>query len=209
MHSKEVGWKDSLTLVGKGLLLNKADEIVKKELISLKRFIGVIRIGARVGVILLIIGILLVVFRGILFLGTTELTHTPTFTITPTITVSPTDEPTITATLATSTIAPTATLAVTSTPTPVPIMGYAKLKRNFFPLDEPNGARVQQVIDGKNLGDFLIYDNQIVTVVDIEFAPGGIWYKCVWDVDGYIGEGWILEGYIEYSPPTPILPPTS
>lgn len=202
-------WKDALTLADKGLLLNKADDIVKKELVSLKRLIGVIRIGARVGVVLLITGFLLVVFRGILFPGTTELTHTPTFTIAPTFTVAPTDEPTITATIATSTTAPTATLTETSTPTPVPIMGYAKLKRNFFPLDEPNGARVQQIIDGKNLGDFLIYDNQIVTVVDIEFAPGGIWYKCAWNVDGFIGEGWILEGYIEYSPPTPTSHPTS
>jgi len=209
------GWKEALTLVDKGLLLNQADDTVKKELVNLKTLIGVMRIAVMFVTILLSVGVLLFAFRETLSPLILKSTPTPTLQKTPTFTLSPTDEPTIAATVATSTITPTATITQTLTHTPVPILGYARLTRNFFPLVEPNGARVQQVIGGKNLGDFLLYDNQMVVVVDIEFAPSGIWYKCVWEINEFVGEGWILEGYIEYLPstrtpvPTPTPAPTS
>ena len=102
----------------------------------------------------------------------TELTNTATVTITSTSTLTMTSAVTMT-------IPPTATASQTLVPTLRPILGYGKLTLNFFPLEEPNGNRVQHIIDG-NLSDLMLNRKQFVTVVDSKYAPGGIWYKCLW-----------------------------
>jgi len=107
-------------------------------------------------------------------------------------------------TTATITDTPTAIATGTITPTPTIILGYGKLKTNFFPLDEPNGKRVQYLIDGK-LSDLMLSQKHLVIVVDSRLEEGGIWYRCLWEYNGSEGEGWILEGYIEFVPrPTSI-----
>lgn len=85
--------------------------------------------------------------------------------------------------------------------TPVVVLGYGKLRDDLYPLQSPNGAKVQQVLDDGSKSDYLLYRKQVVTVIGSEFSSGGIWYKCTWKIDGNIGEGWIHEGYIEFLPP--------
>lgn len=130
---------------------------------------------------------------------------TPIISSVPTNTFAPItfETPTITASpmaAFTATITDTPTVTATLGPTPVVVLGYGRLLLNFFPVQEPNGRRIQQLIDGKE-NDLILPRKQLVTVVDSKFDVGGIWYKCIWKVNGVAGEGWILDKYIEFVPP--------
>ena len=66
---------------------------------------------------------------------------------------------------------------------------------------------MQHIVNGKE-DDWGLVRKQYVTVVDSRLGSEGIWYKCVWEIDSVVGEGWILEGYIEFvPPPTPTKSP--
>ena len=174
-------------------------KFIEKQLnrIKLIRFGGVIT--------LLLIGSY--ILRPVAFPGSPVL-PVSTSTNTPTMTSIPTDTPIITVT-ATNTTTPTLTSTPTQAmvPTPNSVLGYGRLTSNFFPLQEPNGARVQHLIDG-GLSDLMLNRRQFVTVVDSKFSVGGIWYRCLWELNGVAGEGWILDEHIEFvPPPTPTLAP--
>jgi len=171
--------------------------------------IKMIRIG---GVVVIIIGILLFLILSEKFefleVHPTAIESTNTAVVnTATVTFTPMSTPTMTATVVT-TIPPTATAFQTLVPTPRSVLGYGRLTLNFFPLEEPNGNRIQHTIDG-NLSDLMLNRKQFVIVVDSRYAASRIWYKCLWELNGVENEGWILDEYIEFvPPPTPIISPT-
>lgn len=112
---------------------------------------------------------------------------------------TPTPTPTFTS-AATSTILPTMTTAPTLGPTPTVVLGYGRLTTNFFPVEEPNGKRIESGL----------FRKQYVTVVDSRFDSGERWYKCTWEVEDALVEGWIIGGSIEFvPPPIPTISPTN
>jgi serine/threonine protein kinase len=87
----------------------------------------------------------------------------------------------------------------TNTVTPTPIitpLAYGKLEAFYFkPYDEPN----------KNiLGDVAIERNQFLTILAEKVDGGALWYKCAWEIDGVVYQGWILADRIKLMqvPPT-------
>jgi tetratricopeptide (TPR) repeat protein len=128
----------------------------------------------------------------------------PATAITTTATFPPT--PTPTGTLQPTTIATfintpffTSTVTVTPTPTITPL-AYGKLEAFYFkPYDEPN----------KNiLTDVAVQRNQFLTILAEKVDGGVLWYKCAWEIDGVVYQGWILADRIKIIPaPTAI--PTS
>lgn len=115
-------------------------------------------------------------------------TLTPTFmpTFSPTFTpISPTVKPSITFT-------PAPTSTITDTPVPVPTAAYGVLNVSFFyPVVEPNGKRIGDALEIK----------QFVTIIDSKIDREQLWYKCVWEINGETGEGWILAANIQFAPP--------
>jgi tetratricopeptide (TPR) repeat protein len=110
-------------------------------------------------------------------------THPPTSTstITSTITSTVTVTPTIT-------VSPTITVTHTLEPTPTIVLGYGRLIAFFFALETPNGKRIEPGLR----------KNQQITIVDSRLDYGDLWYKCIWEEDGLLKEGWILGKYIEF-----------
>ena len=95
-----------------------------------------------------------------------------------------------------TTIMPTATVTNTIEPSPTVtiVTNYGVLNTFFFPVDEPNGQRIGVALQF----------NQLVTIVDSKEDRGQLWYKCIWEIDGDTGEGWILGANIQFVPqPTP------
>ena len=110
-------------------------------------------------------------------------------TLTPSATVPVTSTITVTSTLA-STLTATNTLEPTFTPTSV--IGYGVLNVSFFyPVTEPNGRRIGLALE----------INQFVTIVDKKMDREQLWYRCIWEINGSTGEGWILGANIQFAPP--------
>jgi tetratricopeptide (TPR) repeat protein len=119
--------------------------------------------------------------------ATITLANTPSAM--PPQTVASTRTPIVVATLPitlTNTIEPTSTLI---------ILGYGKLETYYFkPYDEPN----------KNiLADVAVQRNQILTILAEEVNSGALWYKCVWETDGVVHQGWVLADRITIIKATP------
>jgi hypothetical protein len=105
-----------------------------------------------------------------------------------------------------SIVTQTSTLAVTTTPSIIPtdalvptptliILGYGKLENYYFkPFDQPN----------KNiLTDVTVQRNQFLTILAKEMNGGALWYKCAWEADGVVYQGWILADRITIIKATP------
>jgi tetratricopeptide (TPR) repeat protein len=128
--------------------------------------------------------------------------------------IPPEPSPTITVTAAalvpsvisTYTVTPTSTLIVTAVPSIAPtdtfeptptllILGYGKLEVYYFkPFDEPN----------KNiLTDVTVQRSQFLTILAEEMNGGALWYKCAWEADGVVYQGWILADRITIIKATP------
>ena len=113
---------------------------------------------------------------------------TPTLAPSTTPTLIDTLEPTATLTI-TVTASPTNTL--TPTATAFTVVGYGMLDSSyFFPVVEPNGERLGSALARK----------QLVTIIEKKEDHGSLWYKCIWEVDGVSGTGWILADKIKIVP---------
>lgn len=87
----------------------------------------------------------------------------------------------------TPTLIPTDTLAP-PTATPITVKAYGILFVSyFFPLEQPNGARVGSVLEYK----------QSLKIINDTTDHGSLWYECVWEIDGVPGRGWILADKIK------------
>ncbi len=164
-----------------------------------------IRVIRGATVIIVFIGIALPLYlSGILgrFSPVPSLTDTPTPTISlPTNTsIAPANtatetlaliSPTSPAVAETPTVTPTETLTLTPTLASLGT-GYVT-KALASTWDNPNGKLIER------LGLY-----QVVTVLERKEVAGSVWYKCSWDRNGTIVEGWILGEYINFGiPPTP------
>jgi len=125
-----------------------------------------------------------------------EPTHTtvPTEkpTVTPTLTLSPTSTPILPTVKPSITFTTTLTPTAIDTPIPIPTAAYGVLNVAFFyPVDEPNGRRIGEALEIK----------QFVTIIDSQIDREQLWYKCLWEINGEAGEGWILAENIQFAPP--------
>lgn len=120
-------------------------------------------------------------------------TNMPTTSVTET-SPSPVSTPAETATLAPSssnTNTPSQTSTVTASPPPTEsILGRGVINKAFVSTwKEPNNDQIG------SLGL-----NQPVIVLELKFVSGSNWYRCRWDDNGKVVEGWILAQYITLSP---------
>ena len=151
-----------------------------------------IRVIRGVGVIILLIGIVLPLYLSGAF-GRFSLA--PALANTPTATYTATIRPNTSA-IGTGTQTMTPNVVITSTHTLMPTPTLATLgvgyiiKASVSVWDKPNGAFVNR------LGLY-----QIVTLLEIQEASGAIWFRCMWEINGISGEGWILSDYIKFGPP--------
>ena len=95
-------------------------------------------------------------------------------------TETPTLEPTAT---------PTPTETITLTPTPS-ILGYGKTTLFIFPMETPNGKRINHSLN----------PDITVTILEQKNDLGGLWYRCKWEENGTPYEGWILAQFLQIVP---------
>ncbi len=102
-----------------------------------------------------------------------------------TITITPTSTPTVS-----PEPVPTNTEAPTSTPTLPPLgVGYVT-KAIASTWNTPNGTFIEK------LGLY-----QVITILEKVLDHGFTWYRCSWEINGEIKEGWILAEYISFGSP--------
>jgi hypothetical protein len=90
-------------------------------------------------------------------------------------------------TVNTSTVTPTKTLTLTPT---LVILGIGYINRETVSVwREPNSGLI---------GTLSL--NQSLMVLEKRDVGGSTWYRCTWEIDGVIGEGWILAEYIQLGP---------
>jgi tetratricopeptide (TPR) repeat protein len=152
---------------------------------------------------LIIVGILVVIlgYFGGTFIKeapeeTEQIAVTATFTLPPVSTPSETVTPSATyTTVPTTTETPTAISTDTIAPTPTLWIlgsGYINLVR-ITARNNPNGSPVDS-----------LEQYQIVLILEQKTDGGSTWYRCSWNKNGEVNDGWILGEYITLGlPPTP------
>lgn len=69
---------------------------------------------------------------------------------------------------------------------------------SYKPYNEPN----------KTFQDVVLKKNQPLKILRGQEFDGAIWYECEWEIDGVVGNGWILNGKVAIvQPPTPTATP--
>jgi tetratricopeptide (TPR) repeat protein len=121
--------------------------------------------------------------------------------LTPTTTVHPTSTATMFISETTVPSLPPSETAVPETPTPsstetftpVPTatpMGYGKITAYIFPVETPNGRRINHSLK----------PGQVVVLLEQKEDLRINWYRCQWDEGGTAYEGWVLAEYIQIVP---------